>query len=65
MVTKNIVVAPKSLVEVTVSVSWSDLEALWNETLTKLGADIELPGFRKGTAPANMVEQTLGSKLQD
>ncbi len=65
MVSKNIVKQPKSLVEVTVTVPWSDLEAKWNETLQKLSADLELPGFRKGAAPAQMVEQNLGPKLQE
>lgn len=65
MVQKNIVKQPKSLVEVTISVPWADLEPKWNETLTKMAADIELPGFRKGTAPQPLVEQNLGQKLQD
>ncbi len=65
MVTKNIVRQPKSVVEVTISVPWADLEPKWNETLQKLAADLELPGFRKGTAPLPMAEQQLGQKLQD
>lgn len=65
MVSKNIVKQAKSLVEVTVTAPWADLEPKWNETLTRLSADLELPGFRKGQAPANMVEQNLGAKLQD
>lgn len=65
MITKNIVNQPKSLVEVTVTVPWGDLEPKWNETLQRLNADLEIPGFRKGTAPAQMAEQNLGPKLQD
>ena len=65
MVNKTINKLPKSLVEVTVTVSWADLEPKWNETLTKMAADVELPGFRKGSAPLPMVEQSLGQKLQD
>jgi len=65
MVTKDIQKQPKSLVEVTVTVPWTDLEPKWNETLQRLSQDIELPGFRKGAAPANMVEAQLGQKLQD
>lgn len=65
MITKNIVRQPKSIVEVTVGVPWADLEPKWNETLQKLSADLELAGFRKGTAPLSMVEQQLGQKLQD
>ena len=65
MITKNIVKQAKSLVEVVIAVPWIDLEPRWNQTLTKLGADLEIPGFRKGAAPANMIENQLGSKLQD
>lgn len=65
MITKNIAKQAKSLVDVTITVPWADLEPRWNQTLQKLSADIEIPGFRKGATPANMVEQQLGSKLQD
>lgn len=65
MVQKNITKQPKSVVEVTVTVPWADLEPKWNTTLQRLSADVELPGFRKGTAPANIVEQQLGNKLTD
>ena len=65
MITKNISKHPKALVEVEITVPWVDLEQKWNETLNKLAADIELPGFRKGSAPLPMVEQNLGTRLQD
>lgn len=65
MIQKNIVKQPKSMVEVTVSVPWGDLQPYWDQTLQKMSADVELPGFRKGMAPVNMVEAQLGVKLQD
>ncbi len=65
MITKNISKLAKSLVEVTITVPWTDLEPKWNETLQRLSADVELPGFRKGAAPLPMAEQNLGFKLQD
>lgn len=65
MISKNIIKQPKSVVEVTITAPWSDVEPKWNETLQKLAAEVELPGFRKGSAPLPMVEQNLGSKLQD
>jgi len=65
MITKNIEKQQKSLVEVSVTVPWADLEPKWNDTLTRLGAEVEISGFRKGSAPANMVEQQLGPKLQE
>ena len=65
MITKNIEKHPKSLVAVSITVPWADLEAKWSETLIRLGAEVEVSGFRKGSAPANMVEQQLGPKLQE
>lgn len=65
MITKNINKLPKSIVEVQVSVPWADMEASWNQVLQKLAADSEISGFRKGTAPVNLVETQLGTKLQD
>lgn len=65
MITKNISKHPKALVEVEITVPWLDLEQKWNETLNRLSQDLELPGFRKGSAPLLMVEQNLGQKLQD
>lgn len=65
MVTKNIVQQPKSVVEISVTVSWADLEPKWNEALQHLTAELELPGFRKGQVPVAMAEQNLGTKLND
>lgn len=65
MITKNIVKQPKSIVEVTITVPWTDLESLWNQTLQKMAQDVEIAGFRKGQAPLNLVEQQLGQKFQD
>ena len=65
MVNKNIVKQPKSIVEVTISAPWADISVTWDQTLQRLSADVEIAGFRKGTAPINMVEGQLGSKLTD
>lgn len=65
MITKNIVKQPKSIVEVTVTVPWTDLQTGWDTTLAKMAADVEIAGFRKGTAPLPMVEGQLGTRLQD
>ncbi len=65
MVQKNIVKNPKSQVEVQVAVPWTDLQIVWDATAAKLGQEVEVPGFRKGTALSYMIEAQLGSKLQD
>lgn len=65
MITKNILKQPKSIVEATITVPWSDLQALWDQTLQKMAQDVEIAGFRKGAAPTSMVEGQLGTRLQD
>ncbi len=65
MVQKNIVTQGKSVYDVQIVVPWADMEAAWNQTLQSLAANIELPGFRKGQAPVEMIEQQQGAKLQD
>ena len=65
MITKNIVNQPKSIVEVSVTVPWTDLQPQWDQTLTKMANEVEISGFRKGSAPLPMVEQQLGQRLQD
>lgn len=65
MITKNILKQPKSIVEVTVTVPWTDLQANWDTTIAKMAADVEIAGFRKGAAPLPMVEGQLGTRLQE
>ncbi|MBI4038958.1 hypothetical protein HY384_03290 [Candidatus Daviesbacteria bacterium] len=65
MINKNINKLPKSLVEVTISVPWADLQPSWDATLQKMGQEVEISGFRKGVAPLPMVESQLGQRLQD
>ena len=65
MIQKNITTQPKSIVEVTITVPWVDLQPNWDQTLQRMAADVELSGFRKGQAPMSLVEQQLGSRLQD
>lgn len=63
MVSKQIIKHPKSAIEVQVTVPWADVEKAYNDTLTRLSADVELPGFRKGAAPLNMVEPRIASQI--
>src|SRR5258708_1581428 len=64
MLTKNIVKQPKATVEVQIQVPWADLQTKWNETISKTSQELELPGFRKGQAPLEMVEQQYLSQIQ-
>lgn len=64
MVTKNIVKLPKSQVDVQIGVPWTDIEPKWNQIFAQLSQDVELPGFRKGQAPQNMVEPKIAGQVQ-
>lgn len=65
MIQKNITQQPKSIIEVTITADWLDLQPAWDQTLQRMAADVELSGFRKGQAPMPLVEQQLGTRLQD
>ncbi len=65
MINKTINKLPKSVVEVTIAAPWQDIASLWDQTLQRMSQEVEIAGFRKGTAPLNMVEGQLGSRLQD
>ena len=64
MVTKQINKLPGSLADVIITVPWADIEPRWNEMSAKLASEVEIPGFRKGQAPANLVEPKIASNLQ-
>ncbi len=65
MINKNIVKQPKSVVEVQVAAAWDSVQPTWDATLQKIAQETELSGFRKGTAPLNLVEQQMAGKLQE
>lgn len=64
MVTKNIAKQPKAQVEVQISIPWVDLQAKWSELAQRLAQEIEIPGFRKGQAPSEMVETKIAPQIQ-
>jgi trigger factor len=64
MVTKTIVKLPKSQIDVQITVPWSDIEPKWNEVWNKAASEVEIPGFRKGQAPANIVEPRILPQVQ-
>lgn len=64
MLTKNIVKLPKSQVDVQITMPWADLQPKWDETFNKFAAEVEIPGFRKGQAPVNIVEPRILPQVQ-
>ncbi len=51
---------PHSEVEFTVSVAAATFDAARDEAIEHLGNEIELPGFRKGKAPAKLIAERAG-----
>lgn len=54
---------PKSTVEVTAQIPVDEVKKAYEETLVKVIADFEAPGFRKGHAPREYVESQI-NKIQ-
>lgn len=65
MLTKQINKLPNSVVEVAITIPWEDLTALYDQTLTNYASTLEIPGFRKGQVPTNLVEERFTKNLQD
>jgi FKBP-type peptidyl-prolyl cis-trans isomerase (trigger factor) len=50
-------------VTLTITIPWKEAEAVRKETVEKLSAEAELPGFRKGKAPKNLIEEKLDPQV--
>ncbi len=59
-VTTTVVELPESRVRLEVEVTPQELQRRVNETASKLGRDLRLPGFRKGKVPPPVVVRQLG-----
>ena len=51
---------PKSQIEVLVEISVENFQNFIEKTIKKLGQEIEIPGFRKGFAPKEIIERQIG-----
>lgn len=64
MISKNIVKLPKSQIDIQVTMPWADMQAKWDEVFNKAASEVEIPGFRKGQAPVNIVEPRILPQVQ-
>jgi len=51
---------PGSRIEIKASISAMDFDAAKGEAVKRLGADVELPGFRKGHVPEKVLLSKIG-----
>ena len=63
-ITKEFTNLEKSAVKLTVTVAKKDVEASYNATLQKYVKNVQIPGFRKGHVPANVLERKYGDSLK-
>ena len=49
-----------SVLEIVFTFDSNDIKPVWEKTINRLGQDMELPGFRKGKIPQNILEEKLG-----
>lgn len=50
---------PKHTYEFTLSIPWTKVKDSYDKTVKKVAESTELPGFRKGKAPLNLVEEKI------
>ncbi len=54
----------KSSVKLTVTIGKEDVAASYKSALAKIAKEIQIPGFRKGHVPANVLERKYGEALK-
>ena len=63
-VTHEIEKLEKSAVKLTVTVAKEDVAAGYDESVKKIAKNVQLPGFRKGHVPLNVLERKYGDALK-
>lgn len=51
--------ATDGTLEITITIPWNDIKSTYDVVLTELASETEIPGFRKGKAPRQMVEESV------
>ncbi len=62
--TKEFTALEKSAVKLTVTVDKADVEAAYKESTAKYAKNVQIPGFRKGHVPVNVLERKFGDALK-
>src|SRR5438477_654144 len=57
--TSTIKQLPKATVELEMTIPWKDVQGTYEKIFDQVVKDAELPGFRKGKAPREMVEKSI------
>ncbi len=52
---------PKSQLEIRSAIAWDNWKKYIDQAVEKIGKDIEIPGFRSGKAPREVLEKKVGT----
>ena len=63
-VTKEIEKLEHSAAKLTVTIAKKDVADFYNDTLKKYVKQVQIPGFRKGHVPANVLERKFGDSIK-
>ncbi len=63
-ITKEFTKLEKSAVKLTVTIAKKDVEETYKDTLSKYVKNAQIPGFRKGHVPTNVLERKYGDSLK-
>ena len=63
-ITKEFTKLEKSAVKLTVTIAKKDVEDAYNGVIAKYVKNAQIPGFRKGHVPANVLERKYGESLK-
>lgn len=63
MVKSQVKHLPKSTVEFEISIPWTEIKEIYNQVLADVKAKSQVPGFRKGKAPKELVEKNVKKSL--
>ena len=64
-ITKTFDKIEKSAVKLSVTIAKADVAEAYSTSLTKYSKELQLPGFRKGKVPVNVLEMKYGSAIKN
>ena len=57
---------PKQTAEIEITIPWSEIKDSFEKVFAEVSKDVEVPGFRKGKAPKNLLEKNINrSKIYE
>lgn len=59
MSTSTVKQLPKSTVEIEITIPWEDIKSTYEKIFLVVSSEMEVPGFRKGKAPKDLVEKRI------